>query len=60
MHTELAVSDQTVASTFDERWQAWVARGVEHGRKTRTRAFAAAAVIAGGALVWLAVVLLVG
>jgi DnaJ-domain-containing protein 1 len=54
MQTEIAASDRADASTADERWAAWVARGVEHDRKTRKRALAAAAVIASGMGVWLA------
>ena len=60
MHTEMRVADRADASTFDERWAAWVARGVEHERKTTKRAIAAAAVIASGLGLWLATVLLRG
>jgi DnaJ-domain-containing protein 1 len=60
MQTEIAVSDRAVASTAEARWAAWVARGVEHDRKTRKRAIAAGAVIASGAALWLAFRLLFG
>jgi hypothetical protein len=60
MHTEMRVADRADASTSDERWAAWVARGVEHERKTTKRAIAGAAVIASGLGLWLATVLLRG
>ena len=60
MQTEIAVSDRADASTADERWAAWVAKGAEHERKTKKRAIAAAAVIVSGVGLWLAVVLLFG
>ena len=59
MQTEIAVSDRADASTADERWAAWVARGVEHERKTKKRAIAAAVIVSGLGL-WLAIVLLFG
>jgi hypothetical protein len=54
---------ETVASradglTSDERWTAWVAKGVEHDRKMRTRARALLVGISAGAALWLAIVLL--
>jgi len=60
MHTEMTGADRADASTSDERWAAWVARGVEHERKTTKRAIAAAAVIASGLGLWLAIILLRG
>ena len=54
MQTEVAVSDSAVFSTADERWAAWGARAVEHDRKVRKRAIAAAAVVASGVGLWLA------
>ena len=60
MQTEIAVADRADASTADERWAAWVAKGAEHERKTRKRAIAAAAVIVSGLGLWLAIVLLFG
>ena len=46
--------------TADERWAAWVAKGVGYDRKIRKRAIAAAAVIASGLTLWLVIVLLLG
>ena len=60
MQTEIAVSDTAAASTADERWAAWVARGAEDDRKTKRRATATVAVIASGLGLWLAYVLLLG
>ena len=48
MHTEM---------TFDERWAAWVAKGVEHDRKIKKRV-TAVAVVASGVALWLAIALL--
>jgi hypothetical protein len=58
MQTEIGVADRADARTADERWAAWVAKGVEHDRKTKKRAIAAAAVIASGLTLWLAILLL--
>jgi hypothetical protein len=50
------MATQTVAFTqenvsSDERWAAWLAKGVEHDRKAKKRLIAiAAAIAAGGAL----------
>ena len=60
MHTEKAIADRTDASTSDERWAAWVARGVENEKKTKRRAIGAAAVIASGLGLWLAIFLVLG
>jgi hypothetical protein len=60
MHTEMRVADRADASTADERWAAWVTKGVKHERKTRKRAIAAAAVNASGLGLWLAIALLFG
>ena len=60
MQTEIAVSDKADASTADERWAAWVAKGAAHERKTKKRAIAVAAVIVSGVGLWLAIVLLFG
>jgi hypothetical protein len=56
----MGVADRADAGTADERWAAWVARGVEHDVRTRKRAIVAAAVIASGLGLWLAIVLLLG
>ena len=60
MHTVIGVADKPDTSTSDERWNAWIARGVEQDRTFRKRASAAAAVIVGGVGLWLAIVLLLG
>ena len=60
MHTEMGVADRADVSTADERWAAWVARGVEHDRKTRKCAIAAAAIIASAVGLWVAFGLLLG
>jgi hypothetical protein len=60
MHTEMWVADRADASTADERWAAWVAKGVEHERKSQRRAIAGAAVIVSGLGLWLTIVLLFG
>ena len=57
MRTGVVVADRADASTADEQWSAWVARGVDHDRKIKRRAIAAA-VIASGLGLWLAIVLL--
>lgn len=44
--------------TSEERWAAWVARGVEHDRRLKKRAIAIAAVAAAGAALSLLIVLL--
>jgi hypothetical protein len=59
MHTGIGGADRADASTADQRWSAWVARGAEHDRKIKRRAIAAA-VIASGLGGCLATVLLLG
>ena len=59
MLTGIGVADRADASTADERWSAWVARGVDHDRKIKRRAIASA-VMASGLGLWLAIVLLLG
>ena len=58
MHTEIGMTDKADTSTAEERWAAWVAKGVKHEKKTRKRTFAASAVIVSGLGLWLAIVLL--
>jgi len=58
MTSETVVADMVTASTFDERWTAWVARGVKQDRKARKRALAAAGVLGGGVVLWLVIVML--
>jgi hypothetical protein len=51
MATETVAYSRAESLSSDERWAAWVARGVEHDKKLKTRVFAfAAALAAGGAL----------
>lgn len=59
MHTGIGGADRADTSTADQRWSAWVARGAEHDRKIKRRAIAAA-VIASGLGLCLAIVLLLG
>ena len=54
MQTELVTID---TRTADERWAAWEERGREQDRKTWQRAIAAAAVAAGGFVLWAFVLL---
>jgi hypothetical protein len=60
MATETGVFDRANASTADERWAAWVARGVEHDIKIKKRAVGMAALVAGGVALWLAIALVLG
>ena len=60
MHTEIAVADMADTRTDDQRWAAWMARGVEHDREATKRAIAAAAVLTGGLGLWLAIAFLRG
>ena len=60
MQTEMGVAGTTDASTFDERWAAWVAKGAAHDKKVKKRAVAAVAVIATGLALWAAIVVLFG
>jgi hypothetical protein len=57
MDTEMAVGDRTDASTLDERWAAWVAKGAEHDKKIQKRAVAAVAAMVSGFGLWAAMVL---
>jgi hypothetical protein len=59
MTTEARAAVQADVRTADERWGAWVAKGVEHDRTAKKRAIGAAAVIVGGFCLW-AVALLLG
>lgn len=42
----------------DARWNAWIAKGVEHDRVARTRAFGAAVLLGLGLAGWLVTALL--
>ena len=51
MATETVAYSRAESVSSDERWAAWVAKGVEHDRKIKKRVIAiAAAIAAGGAL----------
>lgn len=52
------VASRLEGITSDERWRAWVAKGVAHDRKIRKRARAALMAIAAGMAVWLSIALL--
>ena len=48
----------SMASTSDERWAAWVAKGVERDRNIKKRAIAIATAVAAGAALSLVIFLL--
>ena len=51
MATETVAYSRAESVSSDERWAAWVAKGVEHDKKIKKRVVAiAAAIAAGGAL----------
>ena len=51
MATETVAYSRAESVSSDERWAAWVAKGVEHDKKIKKRVLAiAAAIAAGGAL----------
>jgi hypothetical protein len=58
MATETVVYSRAEGVSSDERWAAWVARGVEHDRKLKTRLIAIAAAVAAGAALSLVTFLL--
>jgi hypothetical protein len=60
MQTKTLTGGGAGALTSDERWAAWVARGVEHDRTTMMRANVAFAVVGTGLVLWLGFVLLFG
>jgi hypothetical protein len=47
----------TRGPTADERWAAWVAKGVEHDRRVKDRAIVAATVVLVVVTLWIAIVL---
>ena len=57
MQTDFVKAD-VMASASDERWAAWVAKGVEHDGNTKKRAIAIAAAVAVGAALSLVIFLL--
>ena len=60
MHHETLASHSSDVTTADQRWAAWVARGVKSDRKNEKRFLGAAALLASGLVVWLALVVLLG
>jgi len=49
--TDAVAYTRAQVASSDERWAAWVARGLEHDRQTKKRLIAiATAIAAGGAL----------
>lgn len=57
MAIETVPSTRAESLSSDERWAAWIARGVEHDRKFKKRAIAIAAAVAAGAAVSLVIFL---
>lgn len=60
MRSDAAVPGRAEGSTADERWAAWVARGVQHDRTIKKRAIAVALATAAGLALWLTIVLIFG
>jgi hypothetical protein len=58
MTTETVAYTRAEGVSSDERWTAWVARGVELDRKIKKRAIAIAAAVAVGFALSLVIVLL--
>jgi hypothetical protein len=58
MATETVAYSRAELLSSDERWAAWVARGVEHDRKLKKRAIAIATAVAAGAGLSLVIFLL--
>ena len=58
MASETVTSSPATALTSDERWTAWIARGVAHDRKVMKRARAVLMAIAVGVVLWLSIALL--
>jgi hypothetical protein len=48
---------RTSKPSADQRWAAWVAKGIEHDRRVKDRAILAAAALLTAATVWVAFVL---
>ncbi len=58
MATETVSGARAESISSDERWTAWVARGVEHDRRLKKRAVRIAAAVAAGAALSLVILLL--
>jgi len=57
MAIETVSHTRAESAASDQRWDAWVARGVEHDRKLKRRSLAIAAVVAVGAAMSLVIFL---
>jgi hypothetical protein len=57
MISETDGHDRTTDLAADQRWAAWVTKGVEHDKRVRHRAILAAALLSAAATVWAAAVL---
>ena len=55
MATETVAYSRAERVSSDERWAAWVARGVEHDRKIKQRGVTIATAVAAGAALSLAI-----
>ena len=60
MTSDVVASHGAGGNTFDERWTAWVARGVEQDKTNTRRAVVGAVVLTAGLGVWLASLLIFG
>jgi hypothetical protein len=58
MATETVAYTRAEGVSSDERWAAWVARGVKHDRKIKKRAIAIAAAVAASVALSLVIFLL--
>jgi hypothetical protein len=54
MQTEMTIATVADTRTDDQRWAAWVAKGIAHDKKNGTRVIAVAALLASGVALWLA------
>lgn len=55
MHTEMSAAGKADAIAADARWATWAARGAAHDARSRQQALIAAAAVAGGLGLWLAI-----
>ena len=58
MATETVAYSRPESVSSDERWAAWVAKGVEHDKKIKKRVIAIAAALAAGSVLSLVIFLL--
>ena len=47
----------TAASRADQRWAAWVAKGIEHDRRRKDRTMFVATAVVGGLALWATIAL---